>query len=125
MNKYLISLLVLSMVIFAGCGKSGTDVAKQNAPEGHKMTATEVNTVEGEKLIYYTCPMESHKHVHSHESGTCIECGMPLVAGVITSEDDMDYYGCPMLEHSHVRSDQPGTCADCGMKLKPMRLVKS
>ncbi len=77
-----------------------------------------------EKIIYYTCPMEEHKHVHSDSAGTCSECGMALVAAVVTSEDKMEFYGCPMLAHSYVRSDQPGTCAECGMKLKPMRLVK-
>jgi len=48
-----------------------------------------------------------------------------LVAGVITTKDQMEYYGCPMLIHSHIRSDVPGTCNECKMKLKPMRLVKS
>ncbi|MBN1406816.1 MAG: hypothetical protein JW956_03450 [Calditrichaceae bacterium] len=75
-----------------------------------------------EKIIYYTCPMEAHKAVHSDKPSKCPECGMALVAGVITSVEDMEYYGCPMLIHSHVRSDKPGECAECGMALKPMRL---
>ena len=67
--------------------------------------------------------MESHKHIQSAEPGKCPECGMKLVAGVITSESQKEYYGCPMLIHSHVRSEKPGKCDECGMKLMPMRLV--
>lgn len=80
--------------------------------------------VTDENVIYYTCPMEAHKAVHSSEPGKCPECGMALVAGVITSEENMEFYGCPMEAHSHVRSDKPGKCAECGMELKPMRLKK-
>ncbi len=32
-----------------------------------------------EKLVYYTCPMESHKHIQSAEPGKCPECGMKLM----------------------------------------------
>ena len=77
-----------------------------------------------EKLIYYTCPMESHKHIHSSEAGTCEECGMKLVKAVITTEDKKEFYGCPMEAHSHVRQDSPGSCESCGMTLKPMRLAE-
>ena len=80
---------------------------------------------DGEKLIYYTCPMESHKHIHSSEPGVCPECNMTLVPGVITSVDKLEYYGCPMEIHSHVRQDAPGRCPECKMELKPMRLKKS
>ena len=90
----------------------------------HSMDKTEMAQMTEEQLIYYTCPMEEHKHVHSAEPGDCPDCGMKLVAGVVTSEDKMEYYGCPMLTHSHVRSDSAGTCAECGMELKPMRLKK-
>jgi len=84
-----------------------------------------VMKIGNERLIYYTCPMDSHKHVHSGEAGKCPECGMKLVAAVITSEAQMEYYGCPMETHSHVRSDKPGKCNECSMKLRPIRLIKS
>ena len=32
-----------------------------------------------EKIAYYTCPMESHKHIQSAEPGKCPECGMKLM----------------------------------------------
>ncbi len=106
----LLIVIIGMIVLIAGCEKkSEASVAKHTAPQS-------------EKLIYYTCPMDSHKHVHHREPGQCEECGMKLVAGVITSEDNKDYYGCPMLIHSHIRSDQSGSCNECGMKLKPMRL---
>lgn len=74
--------------------------------------------------LYYTCPMESHKHIHSSEPGNCPECGMKMVAVEITTEAEAEFYGCPMESHSHVRSDKPGNCPECGMTLKPMRLKK-
>lgn len=78
-----------------------------------------------ETVIYYTCPMEEHSHIHSSEPGECPECGMDLVAAVETSEENVEFYGCPMEEHSHVRTDEPGSCPECGMDLKPMRLKKN
>jgi len=99
--------------------------SKKDSSKIQHMKAETVQKIENERLIYYTCPKESHKHVYSREAGNCPECNMKLVAGVITTKDQMEYYGCPMLIHSHIRSDVPGTCNECKMKLKPMRLVKS
>ncbi len=93
-----------------------------HAPDKIQKPKTEEETMH---LIYYTCPMDSHKHVHSNAPGTCAECGMELVAAGITTEEKMEYYGCPMEIHSHVRSDQSGTCAECGMELKPMRFINN
>jgi len=89
------------------------------------MNKTKDGLEKGEILSYYTCPMESHKHIHNNNPGKCSECGMELVATVITSENNMEYYGCPMPIHSHIRHSEPGNCEECGMKLLPMRLVKS
>ncbi len=116
-------LLISAVILIAGCGgkKECTEVAKKDRHKCPKMA--EVQNQDEERLIYYTCPMESHKHIRSREAGKCEECGMTLVAGVTTSEEKMDYYGCPMLMHSHIRSDKPGTCDQCGMKLLPMRLA--
>ena len=118
-----------------GCSQEKQDQTEMH--EDHQMMENEEAMVQNsdqtmhmdstsmEKIIYYTCPMESHKHVHSSEPGKCPECGMALVAGVITSEENMEFYGCPMEAHSHVRSDKPGDCPECGMTLKPMRLDKN
>ncbi len=122
MKKYMLSLLGLSLLVIVGCCKVKTETMDDHSMSG--MAAMNAKMVDGERLIYYTCPMESHKQVHSTEPGQCPDCGMTLVAGVITTTAEMDYYGCPMPEHSHVRSDQPGTCAECGMQLKPMRMVR-
>lgn len=124
--KVILMSFVLSVLLFA-CGGEKSD-NNHSAMKGHdEMTSHETtaaigSTIDGEKLIYYTCPMESHKHIHSREPGNCPECGMALVEGVVTSEDKMEYYGCPMLIHSHVRQDEPGRCPECKMELKPMRL---
>ncbi len=108
-------LIVVSVILFAfGCEKKDDHATMKN--EGH-------TAQQEERLIYYTCPMDSHKHIHDRNPGKCTDCGMTLVAGVITSEQKMDYYGCPMLTHSHIRSEKDGNCGQCGMKLKPMRLV--
>jgi len=115
--------LLSSILIFMACGQK-EQADKERVHEDHQMAAPDTTQKAEEQLIYYTCPMEEHKHVHSDQPGTCPECGMELVAGVVTSEENMEYYGCPMEIHSHVRSDQPGTCAECGMELKPMRLVR-
>ena len=76
-------------------------------------------------IAYYTCPMESHKYIHSSKPGSCPECGMALVAAVEVSPDQADYFGCPMPAHSDVRSDKPGQCPECGMDLKPYKLEKT
>ena len=78
-----------------------------------------------EEIVYYTCPMESHKHVHSAQPGECLECSMKMVPAVKTTDADAEFYGCPMPEHSHVRQAEPGSCDECGMKLVPMRLKKT
>lgn len=119
--------ILAAVVILFACGQK-EEVSKETPHQEHDMTQHEaahdsVKAVD-EDLIYYTCPMEEHKHVHSGKPGTCPECGMDLVAGVVTDTTRMEYYGCPMEIHSHIRSDKSGTCEECGMKLKPMRLVK-
>ncbi|HDY74921.1 MAG TPA: hypothetical protein ENH49_00190 [Candidatus Marinimicrobia bacterium] len=90
-----------------------------------KMQKT-MNKEKGEEAIaYYTCSMESHKHIYSTEPGECPECGMKLVKAVLTDEKEADYYGCTMPSHSFIRSEKPGKCPECGMELKPMKLKKS
>jgi len=77
---------------------------------------------QSENVAYYTCPMESHKHIHSSEPGSCPECGMALVAAVEVSPDQADYFGCPVPSHSHIRADEAGKCPECNMNLKPFAL---
>ncbi|RMF06785.1 MAG: hypothetical protein D6762_08800 [Candidatus Neomarinimicrobiota bacterium] len=92
----------------------------------HEMGGMEMEKMEGmHQTGYYTCPMESHKHVRSDQPGNCPECGMKLVKVVETTPEEADFWGCPMPEHSHIRADQPGKCPECGMKLKPMKMEKS
>lgn len=99
---------------------------KKDSHEGNDHSKAEpVHKMAEEQLVYYTCPMESHKHIHSAEPGNCPECGMKMVQAVMTNVETADYYGCPMPSHSHVRSENPGNCNECGMELKPMRLEKS
>ncbi len=78
-----------------------------------------------ENIAYYTCPMESHKHISSDEPGSCPECGMALVAATEVSPDQADYFGCPMPSHSQIRADEAGQCPECGMNLKPYKLEKA
>ena len=78
-----------------------------------------------EDIVYYTCPMESHKHVHSQQPGNCPDCGMKLVPAVKGEEANADFYGCPMPKHSHIRHSDPGNCEECSMKRVPMKLVKT
>jgi len=110
-------LLALALVSAVGCSKRELESSDEATPP----VVAEVE----ESLIYYTCPMESHKHVHSAQPGTCPECQMVLVKGVTTSVENMDFYGCPMETHSHIRSNEPGTCSECSMTLKPMRLDRN
>ena len=112
--RILCVLLVLAFTFIVGC-KDDSESVQPTDPAGQ--------TVAAETLIYYTCPMESHKHIHSSEPGTCSECSMVLVQAVTTSEEKMEFYGCPMEIHSHIRGEEPGTCSECSMTLKPMRLV--
>jgi len=108
-------IIAIAASLFA-CGSEKTE-------KTHETHKTE-QSAESEQLIYFTCPMDSHRHIHHREMGKCEECGMALVAGVVATEEKMDFYGCPMLIHSHIRQENAGTCNECGMKLKPMRLVK-
>ena len=124
MNKKLIVFGLVIMSVFWACGKSKTPETVGQKMDHSKM-AMASGEIDGEHLIYYTCPMDEHKDVHSHEPGKCSKCGMEMVAGVVTTTENMEFYGCPMEAHSYVRSDKPGVCESCGMKLKPMRLVKS
>lgn len=117
--------LTLLLVAY-GCEKK--QKAAEPVPEEPAAAAPEgviVTTAKEEMTMYYTCPMESHKHVHSKDPGNCPECGMQMVQVVQTTEENAEYYGCPMPEHSHVRQDGPGTCEECGMKLVPMKLEKT
>lgn len=127
-------LIILSLLLIVACGKTdqgseaqqGAAMAQSQEHEGDDMAMqNEPEIADDERLIYFTCPMDSHKHVSHVDPGKCEDCGMDLVAGVITTTENMDYYGCPMLIHSSIRQESEGTCDDCGMKLMPMRLVKS
>ena len=122
LNK--ITPIIILGLILAACGKTD-DHAGHNHAMADMKKETNAKVEETERVIYYTCPMDEHKHVHAREPGNCTECGMAMVAGVITSEEKMEYWGCPMEAHAHVRLDAAGTCEDCGMQLKPMRLKKS
>ncbi len=117
------SLLVafVAILVIAGCSKKEHQHMGMEGKKAMNMTVSEDN----EMLVYYTCPMESHKHVHSKEAGKCPECNMDMVKAVVTTVEHSEFWGCPMESHSHVRKTEAGTCEDCGMKLKPMRLVKS
>ena len=117
--KYLV-VIVLSAGLLISC--SSEEVAPAAKAE---MKMAKHSAGDGERLIYYTCPMESHKHVNSKEPGACPECNMEMVPGVVTSEAQMEYYGCPMKIHSHIRHEEAGRCEECKMELKPMRLKKS
>jgi hypothetical protein len=119
--RYIFTISAVFLLI--ACGQKEDNQA-ETVPQEQHMMSSDLEPMEDEQLIYYTCPMEEHKHVHSAEQGKCTKCGMDLVAGVVTDTTRMEYYGCPMEIHSHIRSDESGTCEECGMKLKPMRLVK-
>lgn len=121
-----VAALTLLLIAY-GCEKK--EKSAKPAPEESATAATpeEVSeTVSKEEMtMYYTCPMEAHKHVHSDQPGNCPECGAELVPAVKVEEANAEFYGCPMPEHSHVRHDEPGTCEECGMKLVPMKLGKT
>jgi len=110
----LINLIGIAAIIF-GVVSCGGEKKEKGIPE----------KVEAEEMVYYTCSMESHKHVHSEDPGNCPECGMKMVPAVKTNEANAEFYGCPMPDHSHIRHDEPGSCEVCGMKLIPIRLTKS
>ncbi len=118
-------LLVVALGLLA-CGEKKTAEKQTKLEALQSVTANEMSeSIKGDKAMYYTCPMESHKHVHSQKAGKCPECGMNLVAVVEANESNKDFYGCPMPIHSHVRSEKPGKCDECGMDLMPMHLEKS
>ena len=118
--KKLIPILFLTAFVVA-CG--GKQEPSHSDHSDHMHGTPMAAKVEGERLIYYSCPMEEHKHIHSMKPGECSICGMKMKAGVITTEEKMEYWGCPMEIHSHIRQDEPGTCDLCMMKLQPMRLT--
>lgn len=122
----LTTLLAVAAFAYGDCGNCDKPCgAKSEKHEGVMEEDGEMKAMmEGEKLIYYTCPMEKCSSVHSSEAGKCPSCGMELVKGVVTDKEHMEFYGCPMEAHSHVREDKEGKCDECGMKLKPMRLAK-
>ena len=119
-----VAVLALAAGLIA-CGGAKNEDAAQKENDVHKteMAKSGIEMAKGEKTIYYTCPMESHKHIHSEESGSCPECGMGLVAVVATDEEDAEFYTCPMPEHSHIRHSEAGKCEECGMKLVPVRKI--
>jgi hypothetical protein len=104
-----------TILLLIACGNQGEQKADQKEQHEHKVTAA--------KTYYYTCPMESHKHIGSDKPGDCLECGMKLVAAVETKSEGAEYFGCPMPSHSHIRHDKAGKCEECNMDLKPMNLV--
>ncbi|NQV37980.1 MAG: hypothetical protein HQ509_08250 [Candidatus Marinimicrobia bacterium] len=133
MNKLIlvIGVILSSTLMACDCCKSNntdqtatTTQSEIMTEKGHdmmgKMDHMEMDTT----VVYYTCPMKSHKHIHSSESGKCTKCGMTLVKAEITTIEEAEFYGCPMESHSHVRSAEEGACTECGMKLMPMELNK-
>ncbi|MFQ6616987.1 MAG: heavy metal-binding domain-containing protein, partial [Fidelibacterota bacterium] len=86
-------LLILGPVLVLGI----LACAREKEGEGTETSAEErelaVQGSELGKVLYYTCPMESHKHVHSGEEGTCPDCGMTLIPVVQTAEADAEFYG--------------------------------
>jgi rubrerythrin len=132
MQRLWIGLITIGWLGLVACGGKQVADKSQTTEKPAVEQPAKAMEMEGamemtkeENVVYYTCPMESHKHVHSAEPGNCPECGMKMVPVVIAEEGEPDFYGCPMESHSHVRSDQPGKCPECGMTLKPMRLGKS
>ena len=129
MRHLLFIVLPLFLISFA-CSQEKQDKANMKTDKQMKemdhsaMQKADSMQMVDEKIIYYTCPMEVHKAVHSDKPGKCPECGMALVPAVVTTKEMAEFYGCPMEAHSHVRSDKPGKCPECGMELKPMRLKK-
>lgn len=73
----------------------------------------EMGVPEGVAVVY-VCPM--HPDVVSEEPGSCLTCGMKLLAQAAETE-----YVCPM--HPEVVSKSPDKCPKCGMKLVPASLV--
>ncbi|MCJ7801388.1 MAG: hypothetical protein MUP82_03415 [Candidatus Marinimicrobia bacterium] len=125
MNKMILTIIVATILGLVACNSEKTTMDDSKQAEKAKSMEETSKKMMASAVVYYTCPMESHKHVHSMEADTCSECGMVLIQVVKGTDEDHDFYGCQMAEHSHVRSDEPGTCAECGMDLMPMRLEKN
>jgi hypothetical protein len=124
MRLFIITVILSFLFLFA-CGQD-KEAKEQSANKQEIENQADTGKIEqNEKLAYYTCPMEEHKHIHSNEPGKCPECSMDLVAVIETNEEIKDYYGCTMAADSHVRHDKSGKCEECGMELKPMRLQKN
>ena len=140
--KTILAIAAISTGLIWGCQAKPENNTAQEANMNHEMKAGMNQNMDhdhskmsgdmdhkamekGENIAYYTCPMESHKYIHSDEPGSCPECGMALVAVTEVSPEQADYYGCPMPAHSNVRSDEPGQCPECGMDLKPYKLEKT
>ena len=73
--------LVIALGLLACSGKKTVEEQtkqKVQAVDTHEISESTI----GDKVMYYTCPMKSHKHIHSQEAGKCPECGMNLVAVV-------------------------------------------
>ena len=122
MSKILLTVTITVVIGLTACNSEKTTMDKtKHAEEDMSMEESSITMV-ASKVVYYTCPMESHKHVHNNEAVQCEECGMVLVPIVKGTDEDHDFYGCPMAEHSHVRSAKPGTCAECGMALRPLKV---
>lgn len=127
--KSMIAIITLSTGVLLGCQDKATEQIKESSSMEQNQKSEASHADHGhasmEKAVspeYYTCPMESHKHINSQEAGNCPECGMALIPVVETTAAEADFYGCPMPEHSHVRAEEAGSCPECGMQLKPMKL---
>jgi len=121
MNKMILTIIVATILGLVACNSEKTTMDESKQAEKAISMEETSKTMMASAVVYYTCPMESHKHVHSVEADTCTECGMALIPVVKGTDEDHDFYGCSMEEHSHVRSDEPGTCAECGMALVSLK----
>ena len=115
---------IFSIVFLFSCGQDQKSKERSLSEQSQEEKKNNSQIHPDEKLVYYTCPMEEHKHIHSDEPSKCPECNMDMVAVVETTNESKEYYGCSMAEDSHVRHDKPGNCEECGMELKPMRMQK-
>jgi hypothetical protein len=115
MSKILTVLSISAFFVLIAC--NGQSENKSELQDTHVKEST------AEKIYYYTCPMDQHKHIAANEPGDCSECGMKLVAATETEPDNAEYYGCPMPSHSQIRHEKAGKCEECNMDLKPMQLV--
>ena len=72
----------------------------------------------GDRVLYYTCPMPEHAHIHAANPGKCPLCAMTLIPMMGPSETPSLYH-CPM--HPEITSDKPGLCPKCEMDLVPVK----